>query len=56
MAGLKDPLYTAFARSRELETGLVLEELRATRPLSVTRQEEIQALRDWARDRTVPAS
>ncbi len=49
-------LYTAFSRSSDLETGLVLEELRSTRPLSVTRQEELAALRDWARGRTVSAS
>ena len=28
----------------------------ATRPLSVTRAEEIDALREWAKGRTVPAS
>jgi SpoVK/Ycf46/Vps4 family AAA+-type ATPase len=49
-------LYTAFSGGRELETPTVLEELRATRPLSVTRAEEIAGLRAWARDRTVPAS
>ena len=49
-------LYTAFSRGSELETQTVVDELRATRPLSVTRAEEIAALRAWARDRTVPAS
>jgi hypothetical protein len=49
-------LYTAFAGGRELETATLREELGATRPLSVTRAEEIAALRAWARDRTVPAS
>jgi hypothetical protein len=49
-------LYTAFSRSVELSTTILAEELRATRPLSVTRAEEIDALRAWARDRTVPAS
>ena len=33
-------LYTAFARRAELSTEHVLEELKATKPLSVTRVEE----------------
>ncbi len=49
-------LYTAFARRAELSTEDILEELKATRPLSVTRAEEIDALREWAKGRTVPAS
>jgi len=49
-------LTTAFSRSVELTTGILLGELTATRPLSVTRREEIEALREWARDRTVMAS
>ena len=34
----------------------ILEEIKATRPLSVTRAEEIDALREGAKGRTVPAS
>ncbi len=49
-------LYTAFARRAELTTDHILEEIKATRPLSVTRAEEIDALREWAKGRTVPAS
>jgi len=49
-------LYTAFARRAELTTEDILEEIKATRPLSVTRAEEIDALREWAKGRTVPAS
>jgi len=49
-------LYTAFSRSVELSTSILAEELRSTKPLSVTRREEIDALRTWARDRTVMAS
>jgi hypothetical protein len=49
-------LYTAFSHGGDLSTKLLLDELAATRPLSVTRREEIDALRAWARDRTVPAS
>jgi hypothetical protein len=44
------------ARGVELMTDHVLEELRATKPLSVIRAEEVEALREWARGRTVPAS
>jgi len=49
-------LYTAFSRSVELSTDIVLDELRSTRPLSVTRREEIAALRAWARERAVMAN
>src|SRR5437773_1017407 len=49
-------LYTAFARRAELTTEHILEEIKATRPLSVTRAEGIDALREWAKGRTVPAS
>ncbi|MGH7356688.1 MAG: AAA family ATPase [Candidatus Rokuibacteriota bacterium] len=49
-------LYTAFTRGVELSTQIVYEEIKATRPLSVTRREEIDTLRAWARDRTVSAS
>lgn len=49
-------LTTAFSRGGELTTEILLGELRATRPLSVTRREEIGALRGWARERTVMAS
>lgn len=49
-------MYTAFSQSQQLSTGVLLEELRATRPLSLTRREDITALRDWARDRAVPAN
>jgi len=49
-------LYTAFARRTELSTEHILEEIKATKPLSVTRAEEIEALREWAQGRAVPAS
>jgi len=49
-------LYTAFARRAELSTAHILEEIKATKPLSVTRAEEIEALREWAKGRAVPAS
>jgi ATPase family associated with various cellular activities (AAA)/AAA+ lid domain len=49
-------LYTAFSRNVELSTTILAEELRATKPLAVTRREEIEALRTWARERTMLAS
>jgi hypothetical protein len=48
-------LYAAYAAGRRLDTGMLLDELAATRPLSVIMAEKIQALRDWASSRTVPA-
>jgi len=49
-------LYGAFAGDGELDTELLLQEIRSTRPLSVTAAERIGALREWARERTVPAN
>lgn len=49
-------LYTAFSRDTDVDTSLLIDELRATIPLSVTREEDITALRAWARGRTVMAS
>jgi hypothetical protein len=48
-------LYTAFSTKQQLSTGILLGEIQATRPLSVTRAEEIAAIREWAKDRAVPA-
>jgi SpoVK/Ycf46/Vps4 family AAA+-type ATPase len=49
-------LYTAFSKGVEVTSVIIAAELSATKPLSVTRAEEITALRAWARDRTVMAS
>jgi AAA+ superfamily predicted ATPase len=49
-------LYTAFAEGSPLRQQHLLREVAATRPLSVTMAEKIQALRDWARERAVPAN
>jgi len=48
-------LYSAIGGSGHLDTGLLLQELRGTRPLSVVMAEKIDALRTWAAERTVPA-
>ena len=49
-------LYTAFAEDRDLSSAVILQEIAATRPLSVVRGEEIADLRRWAAGRTVPAA
>jgi AAA+ superfamily predicted ATPase len=48
-------LYTAFAAKQQLSTEVLLVELKSTQPLSVTRAEDIAAIRQWARNRAVPA-
>ena len=47
-------LYAAHAQETSLGTRHLLEEIRATRPLSVVMAEDIAALRLWAAQRTVP--
>ena len=48
-------LYACFASKKKLTTGVVLEEIRRTVPLSITAAEKIQTLRTWAKPRTVSA-
>ena len=48
-------LYVAHADARPVDTALLLDELAATRPLSVVMREQVEALRAWAASRTVPA-
>jgi ATP-dependent 26S proteasome regulatory subunit len=48
-------LYTAFSQKQQLSTEILLAEIQATQPLSVTRAEEITAIRGWAKSRAVPA-
>ena len=48
-------LYTAFSQKQQLTTEILVAEIRGTQPLSVTRAEDIQAIRDWAKTRAVPA-
>lgn len=48
-------LYAAHAEQRPLDDVLLMQEIRATRPLSVLMAEQVQALRAWAAERTVPA-
>ena len=48
-------LYTAFSQKQQLNTEILLGEVAATQPLSVTRSEEIASIRAWAKARTSPA-
>jgi SpoVK/Ycf46/Vps4 family AAA+-type ATPase len=48
-------LYTAFNQKQQLSTDILLAEVRSTQPLSVTRSEDIQSIREWAKSRAVPA-
>lgn len=47
--------YTAHAKNAEVNEDILLQELKHTRPLSVVMKEQIDYLREWANDRTVPA-
>jgi hypothetical protein len=55
-AAVQGGLYAAYSEKKELSTQSLLDALAQTVPLSVTRAEEIQTLREWARTRAVPAS
>src|ERR1700678_1154281 len=55
-AAVQTGLYAAFSEKKTLTTQLLLDALAHTVPLSTTRAEEIDALREWARTRAVPAS
>jgi SpoVK/Ycf46/Vps4 family AAA+-type ATPase len=55
-AAVQTALFAAFSGKIQLATPLLLDALARTVPLSVTRAEEIRALREWARTRAVPAS
>jgi len=55
-AAVQGGLYTAYAEKKELSTQALLDALARTVPLSITRAEELETLREWARTRAVPAS
>jgi len=48
-------LYSAHALDETLQTRHLLHEIKTTRPLSVVMAEQIDGLRRWANERTVPA-
>lgn len=48
-------LYTAFNQKQQLSTEILMGEIKSTQPLSVTRAEEVTSIREWAKNRAVPA-
>ncbi len=48
-------LYAAHAENVPVDEAKLIAEIKGTRPLSVIMAEQVQALRDWAKTRTVPA-
>jgi len=52
---ISSALYTAFAARQRLSTDILVAELRSTQPLSVTRAEDVGAIREWARTRAIAA-
>jgi ATP-dependent 26S proteasome regulatory subunit len=54
-AAIVSALHKTFARKGQLTTQTLLEALKESPPLSITMAERVQALRDWARNRCVPA-
>jgi SpoVK/Ycf46/Vps4 family AAA+-type ATPase len=55
-AAVQTALYAAFSNKQTVSTQGLLDALKATVPLSITRSEEIEELRAWAGQRAVPAS
>ena len=48
--------YSVIGGYKQLNTEILLKEIEKTRPLSVVMAENIDAMREWAKDRTVPAN
>jgi SpoVK/Ycf46/Vps4 family AAA+-type ATPase len=48
-------LYRASSKKEPLSTDLILEQIRSTKTLSILKEEEITSLREWAKERTIPA-
>jgi len=55
-AAVQTAMYAAFSSKQQVSTQGLLDALKATVPLSTTRAEEIQELRQWARTRAVSAT
>jgi SpoVK/Ycf46/Vps4 family AAA+-type ATPase len=55
-AALQSALYACYAEKTQLTTERILQALHSTVPLSTTRAEEVDALREWARHRATAAS
>ena len=48
-------LYRASTEKEPISTKHIVEQIESTKPLSVLKEEEISALRAWAKERTIPA-
>ncbi len=48
-------LYRASSKREPVSTALILEQIGLTKPLALLKQEEISSLREWAKERTIPA-
>jgi SpoVK/Ycf46/Vps4 family AAA+-type ATPase len=48
-------LYRASSQKEPVSTHHIFEQIRLTKPLALLKQEEITSLREWAKERTVPA-
>ena len=48
-------LYRASSKKEPVSTPLILEQIHGTKPLALLKQEEIADLREWAKERTIPA-
>jgi SpoVK/Ycf46/Vps4 family AAA+-type ATPase len=55
-AAVQGALYAAYSEKKPVTTQSLIDALGQTVPLSTTRAEEIEALREWAKTRAVPAS
>ena len=51
-----DAMVRAFSDGGELHEAYIIQALKATVPMSRFAKDSIQSLRDWCKDRTVPAS
>ena len=51
-----DAMFRAFSDGGELHEAYIIQALKATVPMSRFAKDSIQSLRDWCKDRTVPAS
>ncbi len=48
-------LYRASTEESKISTNHILEQIKSTKPLSILKKEEIFALRNWAKERTIPS-
>jgi adenylate kinase family enzyme len=48
-------LYRASSQKEPLSTNHILDQISLTKPLALLKQEEISTLREWAKERTIPA-